>query len=116
MHSFILHAVEAALAPPLAQAAGGAAVVPLADASLAQFQRAAKQRFLAVLHSPNRKKPLRQKYLRTIPMRFGELRQPALDLSVLILSVRRRLLPANRCCSVFPLLMESVQKPLRPLP
>ena len=82
----------------------------------AQFQRAAKQRFLAVLHSPNRKKPLRQKYLRTIPMRFGELRQLALDLSVLILSVRRRLLPANRCCSVFPLLMESVQKPLRPLP
>lgn len=34
VHSFILHAVEAALAPPLAQAAGGAAVVPLADASL----------------------------------------------------------------------------------
>ena len=115
VHSFILHAVEAALAPPLRRPAEQ----PLSRSPMrlwAQFQRAAKQRFLAVLHSPNRKKPLRQKYLRTIPMRFGELRQPALDLSVLILSVRRRLLPANRCCSVFPLLMESVQKPLRPLP
>jgi len=127
VHSFILHAVEAALAPPLAPAArggalqhrGGRAAQPLSRSPMrlwALSQRAVKQRFLAVPHSPNRKKPLRQKYLRTIPMRFGVLLQPARDLSVLILSVRRRPLPANRCCSAFPPLMESVPKHLRPLP
>ena len=112
VHSFILHAVEAALAPPLAQAAGGAAAVPLADASLGSVPA---RREAALFGRSSFAEP-QEAIAATIPMRFGVLRQAARDLSVLILIVRRRQLPANRCCSVFPPLMESVPKHLRPLP